>query len=153
MPVDVFLKIDDIEGESTDDKHKGEIDLISFHWALNNPARGPARAEDFTVVKAIDAASPSLFDACCSGRAFKEAQITVAKAGGRGEDYYKIRLEEVLISSLVPASGAGDALPMEQLSLNFSKVEVEYRPQNPDGSFGAWIASSCSPRGRRGHSG
>jgi type VI secretion system secreted protein Hcp len=151
MAVDVFLKIDGIPGESLDDKHKGEIDVISFHWGLNNPARGPARAEDFTVVKAIDLASPSLFDACCSGDTIKEALITVAKAGGKGrEDYYKIRLEEILISGLTPAAGSGDALPMEQVAFNFVKMEVEYRPQKADGSFGDWVSSSCSPRGRRG---
>lgn len=151
MPVDVFLKIDGIPGESVDDKHKGEIDVVSFHWGLNNPARGPARAEDFTVVKAIDVASPSLFDACCSGDTIKEALITVAKAGGKGEeDYYKIRLEEVLIASLTPAAGSGDALPMEQISFNFQGMRVEYRRQKPDGSFEGWVTSSCSPRGRRG---
>ena len=150
MAVDVFLKIDGIPGESQDDKHKGEIEVISFHWGLNNPTRGPARAEDFTVVKAIDLASPSLFDACCSGDTIKEALITVAKAGGKGEDYYKIRLEEVLISGLTPAAGSGDALPMEQVAFNFDKMQVEYRPQKADGSFGAWVSSSCSPRGRRG---
>ena len=106
MPVDVFLKIDGIPGETVDDKHKGEIDVVSFHWGLNNPARGPARPEDFTVVKAIDVASPSHLRRLLLGRHHQGGADHRRQGGRKGEeDYYKIRLEEVLIASLTPAAG------------------------------------------------
>jgi len=34
---DMFLKIDGIEGESTDSKHKNEIELQSFSWGATQP--------------------------------------------------------------------------------------------------------------------
>jgi type VI secretion system secreted protein Hcp len=149
MPFDAFLKIEGIEGESLDDKHKNEIDVISFHWGITNPERGRTRIEDFQVVKSIDLASPAIFDAVCSGDHIKEVQFTLRKAGGDKQDFYKIRMEDVLISSQTPAgSTGGDAIPMEQVSFNFVKVEVEYRPQDPSGQLGAWVKSSCSPRPR-----
>jgi len=35
MAVDMFLKIDDIEGESVDDVHAGEIDILSWSWGMS----------------------------------------------------------------------------------------------------------------------
>ena len=32
MAVDYFLKLDGIQGESADEKHKDEIQLMSFSW-------------------------------------------------------------------------------------------------------------------------
>ena len=32
MAVDYFLKIDGIDGESQDDKHKDWIEVLSFSW-------------------------------------------------------------------------------------------------------------------------
>jgi type VI secretion system secreted protein Hcp len=150
MAVDMFLKLDGIKGESQDVKHKDEIDLLSWSWGINNPARGPARVSDVVVVKHIDVASPSLFDAVCSGDALAQGQIVVRKAGDKGEDFIKITMEEVFISSVTPASGAGDALPMEQATLSFQKVVFEYRRQRDDGSLEGWVTSSCTPKSRRG---
>lgn len=151
MAVDIFLKLDGIKGESQDVGHKDEIDVVSYHWGIVN-ARGPARSQEITVVKLVDLASPSLFDACCSGDVIKEAQIGVAKAGARdkGEIFYKVVLEEVLVTGVKSAGGTSDAHPMEEMSLNYGKIELEYREQNPDGRLGAWKKSSCSPRGPRG---
>src|SRR5690242_17973182 len=36
MAADIFAKIGDIKGESADDKHKGEIEVLSFSWGVNN---------------------------------------------------------------------------------------------------------------------
>ncbi len=149
MAVDIFLKLDGIKGESKDSKHKDEIDVLSWSWGITNPARGPARLQEIVVVKHVDASSPSLFDAVCSGDGIQDGQIVVRRAGDKAEDYLKITMEDVQISSFTPAAGAGDALPMEQVSLSFQKVVLEYRRQREDGSFDGWITSSCTPRGGR----
>ena len=38
MASDIFAKIGDIKGESPDDKHKDEIEVLSFSWGVANPA-------------------------------------------------------------------------------------------------------------------
>lgn len=38
MATDMFLKIDGIEGESVDDKHPNEIELLSLRWGMNQGA-------------------------------------------------------------------------------------------------------------------
>lgn len=35
MALDMFIKIDGIKGESTDDKHKDEIDVLSWSWGMS----------------------------------------------------------------------------------------------------------------------
>jgi type VI secretion system secreted protein Hcp len=151
---DAFLKIDGIPGESQDDKHKNEIDVLSFHWGIARSGRGRAQVQDFQVVKHVDAATPLLFDAVCSGQVIKDAVFTVRKSGERAIDFYKIRFENVLITSAAPAGSAGaEDLPMEQVTLDFQSSEIEYTIQNPDGSPGGTVQSDCTPRsGPRGAS-
>jgi hypothetical protein len=36
MASDIFAKIGDIKGESPDDKHKDEIEVLSFSWGVAN---------------------------------------------------------------------------------------------------------------------
>jgi type VI secretion system secreted protein Hcp len=59
----------------------------------------------------------------------------VRKAGGGQLEYLKIKLTDVLISSYKEHASTqkGDENPLEQISLNFSKVEYQYQPHRPDG--------------------
>jgi type VI secretion system secreted protein Hcp len=152
MAFDAFLKIDGIPGESQDSKHKNEIDVLSFHWGIARDRRGRAEVEDFQVVKYVDAASPLLFDAVCSGQHISKALFTLRKAGSKDPlDFYKISFDDVTVSSVTPAgNAAGDVQPMEQVSIDFRSAEIEYTVQRPDGSGGGTVRSECSPspRGR-----
>jgi len=111
---DAFLKIDGIQGESRDDKHKGWIEIESH--SLN------ATGKTLNIVRPKTAtSSPKLAAACAKGQHFKKAILHVRKSGGDGT-YMKYELENVLISSY-SVSGASSSRPMESLSLNFTKIE------------------------------
>ncbi len=43
MAVDMFLKIGDVKGESRDDKHKDEIDVLSWSWGMSQSGTDPHR--------------------------------------------------------------------------------------------------------------
>ena len=147
MAFDAFLKLDGIPGESHDDKHKNEIDVISFSLGVTRQnERQRPRIKDFQIVKYIDAASPLLFDAACEGRVIEQALFSLRSAGGKGgAEFYKIYFENVVVTNIQPGgSTSGDAAPMEQLALDFDSARIEYRPQNPDGSLGTAVVSSCS---------
>jgi type VI secretion system secreted protein Hcp len=105
--VDYFLKIDGIPGESGDDKHKAEIELESFSWGESQSGTaghgggagaGKVVAQDLSIVKKVDKASPVLMIGCATGTHYKSAILTARKAGGGQLDYLKITLEDVLIS-------------------------------------------------------
>jgi type VI secretion system secreted protein Hcp len=144
--VDYFLKIDGLPGESTDDKHKGELDLESFSWGATNSGTagkgggsgsGKVQPADFHFTKRLDKSSPVLMIACATGQHFKEVTLTVRKAGGGQQEYLKIKMNEVLVSSYQTggAGGAGGVI-LEQVAMNFAKLEMSYKEQKPDGSLG-----------------
>jgi type VI secretion system secreted protein Hcp len=154
--VDYFLKIAGIDGESTDDRHRGEIDLLSFSWGVANSGSvaraggaGAGRAEfsDFQLAFATSAASPALFIASATGQHLGSAVLTLRKAGGEQQEYLQITLTDVLISSYQQSAG-GDH-PTEQISLNFGKIEFEYRPQQRDGSLGAPVKAGYDLKANR----
>ena len=140
MAVDYFLKLDGIPGESTDAKHKDEIDVLAFSWGVSHPkATGPggggagkAVFEDLLVVARTSMASPKLWLACASGQHIKSAILTCRKPGKAPFEFLKITLTDVTISSY-EIDGSDEELPLDQVALAFAKVETVYTPQDPTG--------------------
>lgn len=147
--VDFFLKIEGIDGESQDGKHKGEIDLESWSWGATQGGThsmgggggaGKVQMHDLSIVKKIDKSSTKLFLACANGEHIKKAVLVARKAGKDQQEYFKMTLTDLLVSSFQSSGhGQGDALPVDQISLNFAKVEVSYKEQKADGSLGGEI--------------
>jgi type VI secretion system secreted protein Hcp len=145
--VDYFLKIDGIDGESTDSKHKGEIDIESWSWGESQTGThsggggggaGKVHMQDFHFVMRMNKASPKLMLACATGEHIKKAVLTMRKAGKEQQEYAKITMSDLLISSYqTGGSSKGDIIPLEQISLNYSKIEFEYKEQKSDGSLGS----------------
>jgi type VI secretion system secreted protein Hcp len=147
--VDYFLKIDGIDGESADDKHKGEIDLESWSWGESQSGThsggggggaGKVSMQDFHFVMKINKASPKLALACANGEHIKKAVLVCRKAGKEQQEFLKITLSDLLISSYqTGGSGSSSIVPTDQISLNYAKIEWEYKEQKPDGTLGASV--------------
>ena len=147
--VDYFLKIDGIDGESQDSKHKGEIDLESWSWGEHQTGTsssgggggaGKVSMQDFHFVMKINKASPKLMLACANGEHIKKAVLTCRKAGKDQQEFMKITLSDLLVSSYqTGGSGHGDIVPTDQISLNYAKIEYEYKEQKPDGTLGGTV--------------
>jgi len=147
--VDYFLKIEGVDSESTDDKHKGEIDCMSFSWGQTNAGTaghgagagaGKVLPQDFTFTKKMDKASPLLMIGCATGQHFKSAILTARKAGGGQQEYLKITMSDLMVTSYQTGGSAeGDPVPIDQISMNFAKLEMIYKEQKPDGSLGGDI--------------
>ena len=142
--VDFFLKIDGIDGESHDAKHKGEIELSSWsygeqqagtHAAGGGGGAGKVSMQDFRFVTTVNKASPKLFLACASGEHIKKAVLVCRKAGKDQQEYLKITLSDLLVSSYQTGGPqGGNVLPTDQVSLNYAKIEIEYKPQTQKGA-------------------
>jgi type VI secretion system secreted protein Hcp len=148
MAIDYFLKIDGVSGESVDSKHKGEIEVESWSWGESNPAQpggggggaaGKVQIQDLVFTTRFSKASPQLILACASGKHFKDAVLTARKAGKGQQEFLTFSLSDVLVSTYQTGGAGGDVLPGDAVSLNFAKIQVEYKPQNPDGSLGSSI--------------
>jgi type VI secretion system secreted protein Hcp len=140
-----FLKIDGIVGESTDANHKDEIDVLSWSWGVaqtggNAGSGGGGGAskpsfQDFHFVSRISKASPSLFLSCATGTHHKSAALSGVKTAGKGgsSEFLKYKLTDVTVTSDQHTGNDGEA-PVEQFSLNYSKIEVAYTPQSGTGT-------------------
>jgi type VI secretion system secreted protein Hcp len=157
--VDYFLKIDGIPGESKDSRHAGEIDVLSFSWGVaqtgtssagGGGGAGKAVFQDISFTTAMNKASPKLFQACASGEHIKEAVLTAVKTDKKDkQEYMIIKMTDVLVSSYQTGGSSGQ-VPVDQFSLNYAKIEIEYRPINPDGSLGEPIKAGWDLKANEG---
>jgi len=148
MAVDMFMKIDTVDGEAQDTKHKKEIDVLSWSWGMSNAGSahagggagaGKVNVQDLTFTKWVDKATPKLALACCSGKHFKDATLVVRKAGEKPVEYLKIKMDTVFISSISTGGSGGEDRLTENVTLNFSKVSLDYIPQDDKGASGTAI--------------
>jgi type VI secretion system secreted protein Hcp len=154
--VDYFLKIDGIEGESQDSKHKNEIQLESFSWGETQTGKadigegmgsGRVNMGDFHFVMKTQKASPKLFLACAQGDHIKNALLTIRKAGKQQQEYLKWKFTDLLISSYqTGGSSASDVVPLDQISFNCTQVDVEYHEQKQDGTLGGAITAGYNQK-------
>jgi type VI secretion system secreted protein Hcp len=158
MAADIFAKIGDIKGESPDDKHKNEIEVLSWSWGVTQSGsmghgsgggEGKAHFNDFNFTHHIDKASPVLLKACATGEHIKEATFTVRKAGKGQQEFLIIKMNDIIITGVAP-SGAGEgAATAEHVALQFAKVDLEYKPQKPDGSLDAGVHFKYDIKGNK----
>jgi type VI secretion system secreted protein Hcp len=148
MAADMFLKLEGIKGESTDSKHANEIEILSYSFGVTQTGTGShgtghgggkAHVQDFQITHHTDAASPSLFAMCASGKHITKGTFIARKAGGDQQEYLTVHLSDVLISSVQSGGSGGSDIPLEQVSLNFAKIEIDYKPQKADGTLGAGV--------------
>jgi len=93
--------------------------------------------QDFHFVMKHNKASPKLMLACASGEHIKKATLTCRKAGKEQQEFLKVTLSDLLVSSYqTGGSGHSDIVPTDQISLNYSKIEFEYKEQKADGTLG-----------------
>ena len=143
--VDYFLKIDGIQGESKADKHKNEIDIESYSWGASQSGTfavgggggaGKVSMQDFHFTMPINKASPALFLCCAQGDHIKNATLTCRKAGKDQQEFMKVTMSDILVSSFQTGGhGSGHVVPTDQISLNFAKIEIEYKEQDASGKL------------------
>ncbi len=143
MAVDAFLKLGDLKGESPVEGHEDEIQLLSWSWGMmqqgtthrgTGGGAGKVDVQDMTMVKYVDTASPNLTLACCNGKHFEEAILTVRKAGEKPLDYLKITMTDLIITSVSPGGASGDENVIETFAVNFAKFAYSYQPQDNKGA-------------------
>lgn len=145
MAVDMFLKLDGIQGEARDSLgHANEIDISTFSWGVSQSgnfnhgfggAEGRANVQALNVTKKVDAASHALLKTCITGKHIPTGKLTIRKAGGgKPVEYVVINLEKVFVTSVSTSSSTGSETVMENIAFSFEKVNFVYQEQGDDGA-------------------
>jgi type VI secretion system secreted protein Hcp len=159
MAVDMFIKIGDIKGESTDDKHAAWIDVLSWSWGASQSGSahmgggsgaGKVQVQDLTLTKYVDAATPTLLKMCCDGSHIKVCKLTVRKAGKDALEYLKLTLEDAIVTSIATVGSGGQDRLTENVTLNFARFGLTYTPQATTGGAapsvsGGWDIAANKP--------
>ena len=147
MAFDTFLKIDGIPGESSDDKYKEWVEVLSYYFRVRQPVSGTASSaggataeranfSDFKVVKRIDKATPKLALACADETHIKGINMDLCRAGGDKIKYMEYKLSNCIVSS-ISTGGSNGGEPSETLTFNYGKIEWTYTQQRRSDGSGA----------------
>lgn len=148
MAFDAFLQLTGADGESKDSALSGQIQLQSFSFGASNTGSashgtgmgtGKSQMQDFSFIPTMDKATPKLFLFCANGKHIDKGVLSVQKSGGDKMVFYKTTFSDILVSSFTCSGGGGDDLPHVSVTFNFTKIEMEYTPQNQDGSKGGAV--------------
>lgn len=143
MSVDAFLKLGDVKGEAVVKGHEDEIQVLSWSWGMSQMGTthrgtgggaGKVDVQDMTIVKYVDTASPNVTMACCNGKHFPEAKLTLRKAGETPLDYLTITMTDLIVTSVSYGGSSGDENVVENVTLNFAKFKTSYQPQDNKGA-------------------
>ncbi len=141
---DMFLEIDGVPGESTDDKHKEWIEILSFSHGVSQPGAGSlstggartaerADHQDFSITKTLDKASPKLMLACNNGEHVGEVILVLRRAEGEKQQFMEYKLTDVIVSSVSVVGPAGEEilLPLEEVTFAYGRIEWTYTETDP----------------------
>jgi len=151
MAVDMFLKLDTVQGEARDKSHKGEIDVLAWSWGVSQSGTthmgggggaGKASFQDISVTKYVDAGSTTLMRMCATGEHIPAGTLTVRKAGKTPLEYIIIKMKEILVTSVSTGGSGGEDRLTENVSLNFANVDIKYVEQTESGSGGKAFETS-----------
>lgn len=147
MAFDTFVQISGIEGESTDEKHPGWIEVIAFNTktrqrtssTASSAGGGSSERADFSALtfsKLVDKASPKLALACAAGTHIDTIVLEICRAGGEKLKFIEYKLSNCLIKRVVTAAEPGE-FPAEMVSVDFGKIQWSYTQQRRSGGGAA----------------
>jgi type VI secretion system secreted protein Hcp len=149
----MFLNVPQIKGESLDNSHKNEIDVLAWSWGLSSGSPGKqvrsgACVQGLSVTHFADAATPGLMMAVTMGQVLGPVTLTVRKAGAYQLEYITIVMQDAMVTSVSNGGSGGEDRLTENFTLDFSSAVFTYTKQNPDGSAGQSQSAQIYSAGR-----
>jgi type VI secretion system secreted protein Hcp len=141
----IYLKIDSIKGNCTEDPFKEQIIVDSFSHGLSqaltsrpgNTERttdGPQFSE-MNFSKTMDSSSPGLYAACAGAQKLGAATVSITRVeADKSMSTIKYTLGDAMISGISTSGSSGGDLPQESFSINFTSITSQVTQQNADSS-------------------
>jgi len=143
--VAAYIELAGVQGESHDPAHTGWIDVLSFSWGASHSSStgagsgaGKVSFNDLRIVKEIDKSSPQSFLNAAEGKYILSGVLELVRPDGQVFMDYK--LTNVIVSAVQILGGTSSSdRPMEQVTLNFTKIEYDYTPYSASGTPGTTV--------------
>lgn len=148
---DFFIKIAGVDGESKDSKHGGWIDVLTFNYGVSQSSSmftgggggvGKANFDVLAFTHYVDKATPNLMQYCASGKHVGTVEVSCCKVGDGSHEYMRITLTDCIITHAGPSGSTDDARVKESVGISYSRIKVEVKEQNANGSMGAAVTGS-----------
>ncbi|MCL1825666.1 MAG: type VI secretion system tube protein Hcp [Betaproteobacteria bacterium] len=148
---DIFIKLEGIDGESKDGKHKNWIDVLSFGYSVSQSSSaftgggsgvGKASFDSLSFTHYVDKTSPNLFMYCALGKHIPKVELSCCKSGGGSQEYMRITLDDVIVTSVSPSGANSDTQVKESVNLSYAKIKIEAKEQKADGSMGPAVTGA-----------
>ncbi len=158
MSINYFLRIDNIDGESTDVDHTRWIDVRSYNWGLqaseidpSNPRpSGRADFADLIVVKGVDAATPELIIASASGRVIANVELEGVRVSDNRPTFVRYVLGNCIVTTVSHESANSDQdRPTETVHFAYGTLTAAYTPIDSAGTTGTPITRGWDIRTNR----
>lgn len=146
MAFDAFIKIHGIEGECSDSRHVGWIEVIRYGMGVKQTisttasSAGGVSAEradfsDCIIRKLLDKSSPKLALACAAGTHIDQIVLELCRAGTDKVTCMTYTLKNCLIRKLFTTDGSDTManFPAETVKINYGKIEWRYTQQKRRG--------------------
>jgi len=148
---DIYIKFDGIDGESQDAGHDKWIDVLGFSYSVSQSSSafigggsgvGKANFDVLSFTHYVDRASPNLFVYCAEGKSVSEVILSCCKSGGGSQEYMKVTLKDVIITSVSPTGAHAEAQVLEMVSLSYAEIKIEVKEQDKDGKMSAAVTGA-----------
>jgi len=149
----VHLKLENITGESADDGHKDEIDVLAWSWGLNGSPRDtrgrltPPCSAQLAITKYVDSATPALATAAGLKSTISSGKLSIQTQSVPPLEYMAVDLVGVTVEATSTSGSSGDPSVIESVTFGFTSATITYRQVRPDGSLDsartATVPASC----------
>lgn len=146
----IFVYIPNVPGDETLNGVPGQIEILSWSWGETNEALGSANGgvwKTLNMVLPTTRATPKIVENFSAGRIIEEVTLTnvIDSLAGEpgGSRQLIITMKPVYVTSYQTGGHSGDIVPTDQVSLNFTNIEFEYREIMGDGSVKFSVSGAC----------
>jgi type VI secretion system secreted protein Hcp len=136
MPVEMYLKLDGVTGGTKNFTYKGWSDVTAWGWGLvSNRSSSHVSDKDMTsfkeisVTKRIGSDTASIMQLYAQGTTVPYAELNVVPVLSKKEGKHKylaLRMEDVLVKSIVIGGTTEEDFFNEKIILLFDKIMFEY---------------------------
>jgi type VI secretion system secreted protein Hcp len=132
----MFMKLDGITGEAKSYRYKGWSEILSWNWGMTSNRKSAQGLEgdktslnELSIIKPVGIDSSSIRSLFARGEILPSVEFSITPAVGKREvqtKYVYIKMEGVVIKSIVTGGSVDDNFFKEHITLLFEKVRFEY---------------------------